>query len=136
VKIAFLCRLALAAIFMITGIMKFGDAQGFAYDLHLFDVTPWPLSKILAFYLPGFEIIAGITLLIPRLRLGALFAVLCMSAAFSAAISSIWIRGLDISCGCFGQGQSVSNYPLHLAATLAMSSVAAWLIYIERDDCV
>ena len=111
--------------------MKLGDTQGFAYDVHLFDLTPWPLSKILAFYLPGLEIITAVAIFIPRLRLGALLAVFGMSAAFSGAIASVWIRGLDISCGCFGHSQTSSNYPLHLAGTLLMTAMIAWLLLGE-----
>ena len=130
-KLAFICRLALAVIFSAAGIMKLRDIKGFAYDLHLFGLTPWTLSKSLAFFLPGFEIVAGVALFIPALRLGGVFAVMAMSAAFSFAISSAWARGLDISCGCFGHSQSPSNYPLHLTATLVMLAASCWLISRE-----
>jgi putative oxidoreductase len=131
VKSAFLGKLALAAIFGAAGIMKLGDTKGFAYDLHLFDLTPWPLSKALAFYLPSLEIIAAVALFVPRLRLGALFAVFGMSAVFSGAIASVWIRGLDISCGCFGQSHISSNYPLHLLGTILMIAATGCLILSE-----
>lgn len=125
------CRLGLAAIFAAAGLMKLRDVQGFAYDLHLFALTPWALSKALAFYLPGFEILTAIALFIPRLRLGGLFAALGMSAAFSAAIASAWVRGLDLSCGCFGHAQDSADLPLHLAGTLALLAAAVWMLFRE-----
>ena len=125
-------RLALAAIFAAAGLMKFRDVQGFAYDLHLFALTPWAVSKALAFYLPGFEMVTAVALWIPQLRLGALFAALGMSAAFSTAIASAWARGLDLSCGCFGHAQGSTNYPLHLAGTLTLSAVAVGMLFRER----
>lgn len=130
-RLAIACRLGLAAVFAVSGLLKLRDAQGFAYDLHLFALTPWALSRPLAFYLPGFEILSALALFIPRLRLGGLLAILGMSAAFSAAIASAWARGLDLSCGCFGHGESAANYPLHLAGTLALAAGAAWLLCRE-----
>lgn len=132
-KLAIVCRLGLAAVFAAAGAMKLRDVQGFAYDLHLFALTPWALSKPLAFYLPGFEMLAAMALFIPRLRLGAVFAMLGMSAAFTAAIASAWARGLDLSCGCFGHAQGSTNYPLHLAGTLALFAAAVWLVFQERS---
>ena len=133
-KLAIVCRLGLAAIFAAAGAMKLRDVHGFAYDLHLFGLTPWALSKPLAFYLPGLEMVTAIALFIPRLRLGALFAVLGMGAAFSAAIASAWARGLDLSCGCFGHAQDSTNYPLHLAGTLALFATALWLLFPDRQN--
>lgn len=135
-KLAFICRLALAAVFTAAGVMKMLDPQGFAYDLHLFGLTPWLLSKPLAFFLPGFEIVTAIALFTPWLRLGAVFAILAMSAAFSVAIASAWARGLDLSCGCFGHGQGSSNYPLHLAGTVALFAGAVWLLFRERSASI
>jgi len=131
-KIAIVCRVALAAVFAAAGAMKLRDVQGFAYDLHLFGLTPWSLSRPLAFYLPGFEILTAIALFVPGLRLGALFASLGMSVAFSAAIASAWARGLDLSCGCFGHAQGATDYPLHLAGTVTMCGVALWLLVRVR----
>ena len=132
-KLILVGRLALAAIFAAAGLMKLRDVQSFAYDLHLFALTPWAVSKALAFYLPGLEMVTAVALWIPQLRLGALFAVLGMSAAFSSAIASAWARGLDLSCGCFGHAQGSTNYPLHLTGTLAMFTAAAWMIRRERS---
>ena len=132
-KLAIVCRLALGAIFAAAGAMKLRDVQGFAYDLHLFGLTPWALSKLLAFYLPGLEVLTAIALFIPRLRLGGLFAALGMTAAFSVAIASAWARGLDLSCGCFGHALGSTNYQLHLVGTLTLFTAAMWLLFRERS---
>jgi hypothetical protein len=116
--------------------MKMRDAQGFAYDLHLFALTPWAISRPLAFYLPGFEIVTAIALFTSRLLLGALFAALGMSAVFSMAIASVWARGLDLSCGCFGHAQGSTDYPLHFAGTLAMCVASAWVLHWERQSAL
>lgn len=133
-KIAFIFRLGLAAVFAAAGLMKLRDGQGFAYDLHLFALTPWALSRPLAFYLPGLEVLTALALFLPRLRLGGLFAALGMSAAFSTAIASAWARGLDLSCGCFGHAQGATNYPLHLAGALGLFGTAVWLFFQARSD--
>jgi hypothetical protein len=56
--------------------------------------------------LPMIEIVAGLLLAIgPALwRAGAALLLLLLLLAFTAAVSTAWLRGIDVACGCFGKG--------------------------------
>ncbi len=120
--------LAMAAVFATAGIAKLADLHGFAYDVHQFALTPWALSKAIGYYLPCLEVLTAMALFIPALRAGALLSTLGMSAVFSGAIFSAWVRKLDLSCGCFGQGTNFSHPLLHLSLTLTLGAVAGWFL--------
>ena len=101
-------RAALAILFLYAGIGKLRDLQQFAVDIHNYRLTPWPLSALVAVYLPWLEIVSAAGLLFERLFSGALATMGVLSFLFTAALSLAWVRGLDISCGCLGKGSATS----------------------------
>ena len=98
-----LLRIGLGAIFVYAGALKIWDPAQFATDVHHFQLTPWTISVLVAVYLPWLEAFAGVALIVRRLALGAALAIVGMTLIFSIALTSAWMRGLDISCGCFGK---------------------------------
>ena len=98
-------RLALGALFVVTGVLKLGDPTAFAIEIHNYQLFPW-LAPVLAATLPAVEIVVGAALLAgPRawLRAGALASAGLM-VVFTVAVGSAVVRGINISCGCFGAG--------------------------------
>lgn len=124
-----LVRLVLAGTFIAAGALKLPDPWSFATEIHNYQLTPWPVSVLSAFYLPWLEILAGLALLTMRWQSGALLALGVMTIVFTAALSLAWARGLDISCGCFGKNSSggPANYPLLLLRDLALLAGLALL---------
>ena len=101
-------RIALAGLFLYAGIAKLRDLQQFAVDVHNYRLTAWPLSILVAVYLPWLEIVSAIGLLFRRLYSGALATIGMLSLLFTVVLSLAWVRGLDISCGCLGKGGATS----------------------------
>jgi putative oxidoreductase len=98
-------RLALGALFVVTGALKLGDPTAFAVEIHNYQLFP-ALAPLLAATLPAIEIAAGAAMLVgPRswLRAGALASAALM-VVFTVAVGSAVLRGINISCGCFGAG--------------------------------
>ena len=60
-------------------------------------------------------------------RRGGLLLTIGLALAFAAGIVSVWARGIDINCGCFGNSDEPSNYPLHIALNLGMATAAVIL---------
>ena len=61
-------------------------------------------------------------------NLGASLVIGGMLVTFLIALGSAWMRGLDITCGCFGHGSNKSNYLLAVlldAALLASLCIAS-----------
>jgi hypothetical protein len=54
-----------------------------------------------------------------------------MTAVFLIALSSAWVRGLDIRCGCFGKDEVSTNYPMLLTRDALLLAAALVLVVVE-----
>ncbi len=61
-----------AGIFIYAGAIKALDPVQFASDIDNYKIVPWPVSVVLAFYLPWLEIFCGFALVVRLLYRGAL----------------------------------------------------------------
>jgi uncharacterized membrane protein YphA (DoxX/SURF4 family) len=119
---------ALAGIFIYAGAVKAFDPVQFASDIDNFKLLPWPVSVALAFYLPWLEILCALGLVFRFLYRGALSILTASIVVFTLAITAAKVRGLDITCGCFGHASQHWSFPSHLATNLAILAglLALW----------
>ena len=125
-------RTLLAAVFIYAGASKALDPAQFAEAIDRYRILPWPVSTGLGLYLPWLEIIAGVAVFFGRLRLGALAITAGLAWVFVAAIASALARGLDITCGCFGNGAE-SSLAFSLVRSLALAGLGTFLWYREGN---
>jgi putative oxidoreductase len=111
---------AIAAVFIYAGVIKVFDPVQFAHDIDNYKVLPWTICVALAFYLPWLEIFCGLALIVRRLYLGGLSILTALVVVFLAATIAAKVRGLDITCGCFGHASQNWSFPTHLALDLAI----------------
>ncbi|HSY53868.1 MAG TPA: MauE/DoxX family redox-associated membrane protein [Opitutaceae bacterium] len=102
-------RLLAGGIFLVAGGLKVVDPAHFAADIDHFRLLPYFAVAPLALYLPWLEVICGLAVLVGAWRRSALVLLLALTIVFIAIITSAWMRGLDIRCGCFG---AASTAPL------------------------
>ena len=114
------CDIIIAAVFIYAGAIKVLDPVQFAIDIDNYKILPWTISVGLAFYLPWLEILCGLALIMRRLYLGGLSILTALVAVFLVATIAAKVRGLDITCGCFGHASQNWNFPTHLAIDLAI----------------
>jgi putative oxidoreductase len=117
-------------IFIYAGAIKLLDPVQFANDIDNYKTLPWTIGVGLAFYLPWLEMFCGLALILRRLYLGGLSILTALVAVFLVATIAAKIRGLDITCGCFGHVSQNWNFPAHLALDLAI--LAALLVLYFR----
>jgi putative oxidoreductase len=110
----------IGAIFIYAGAIKVLDPVQFANDIDNYKILPWMIAVGLAFYLPWLEIFCGLALILRRLYLGGLSILTVLVAVFLIATIAAKVRGLDITCGCFGHASQNWNFPAHLAVDLAI----------------
>ena len=110
----------LAGIFIYAGVVKAIDPVQFASDIDNYKILPWPVSVALAFYLPWLEILCALGLVFRFLYRGGLAILSASIVAFTLAIVAAKVRGLDITCGCFGHASQHWSFPSHLATNLAI----------------
>lgn len=99
-----LVRLAVGGLFVVAGVNKLSDLEGFAYTIWEFDFMPEAWIDYVAYSLPPLEVLAGLGLAC-NLR-GSLPVIEGMLAAFIILLGAAIAQGLDIDCGCFGAGDA------------------------------
>ena len=109
-----------AGIFIYAGALKAIDPVQFANDIDNYKILPWPVSVALAFYLPWLEIFCALGLVFRFLYRGALSILSASIVVFTLATIAAKVRGLDITCGCFGHGSQHWSFPAHLVTNLAI----------------
>lgn len=103
---ALVLRLLLGGLFLYAGFIKILSPADLLQDIEGYRLLPYSLAWIAALYLAPLEVLAGVALWLPRwYRAGALLLSALM-IVFLLAILSAWIRGLDITCGCFGRSEN------------------------------
>lgn len=100
------CRIGLGWMFMYSGWVKVGDPAVFAESVANFRILPPELVGMVALAIPMAEILTGATLAFTKWRREGAFMSTLMLGVFTAALVSAAVRGLDISCGCFGEEAS------------------------------
>ena len=110
----------LAGIFIYAGALKAIDPVQFASDIDNYKLLPWPVSVAVAFYLPWLEIFCALGLVFRFLYRGALSILSASIVVFTLATIAAKVRGLDITCGCFGHASQNWSFPAHLITNLAI----------------
>jgi uncharacterized membrane protein YphA (DoxX/SURF4 family) len=118
-----------AGIFIYAGALKAFDPVQFASDIDNYKILPWPVSVALAFYLPWLEIFCALGLVFRFLYRGALSILTALIAVFTLATIAAKVRGLDITCGCFGHASQHWSFPSHLATNLAILAALLALLF-------
>jgi len=101
-----LARIILAGVFVYASIHKIAYPDEFYGAIMNYQILPQYGAYALAYLLPMLEMFAGLALLSGKFLPTSLLMIYGMLLIFIAAIISAWLRGLDISCGCFGEGNS------------------------------
>lgn len=126
-------RVILAALFIYAGVIKALDPAGLLADIEGYRLVPYSVAWVGAYYLPYVEILAGVALLIPRFSEVSGWLIFLLMSVFLIAILSAWARGLNISCGCFGEALSSNSYVWLVIRDLVLLAGAAYIIILSRQ---
>ena len=131
-------RLWLAYVWLFAGILKFREPDGAREQILGFRVFPVEWAGTLGWALPTMEVLLGVLLLVGLFTRIAAVATFLLQAAFIIGIVSVWIRGYDVQCGCFGKGVSLIpwlpdpvdkdlRYVVDITRDFFFMGCAAWL---------
>ncbi len=130
-----LARWIVGALFIYAGGLKAGAPGALIQDIWNYRLIPEDAAYWLAAGLPYLEIVAGLALLTGLQMRGARLLAAGLLIVFIAALASAWIRGLDISCGCFGSASAEhASYPLLIGRNLALLAALAWCAPTPRQE--
>jgi putative oxidoreductase len=105
--------LIVGGIFIYAGVIKAVDPLRFAIDIDNYKMLPWAIGVRLAFYLPWLELVCGLALILRFFYRGGLFILTALTFIFIAATIIAKVRGLDITCGCFGHTSKNWSFSTH-----------------------
>jgi uncharacterized membrane protein YphA (DoxX/SURF4 family) len=131
-----LARFGLAAVWLVSGLLKAADPDQTYVAVRAYDVLPDAGVEVVAALLPWVELALGVLLLagVGTRLVAALSAVLLV--VFVAGVTQAWARGLSIDCGCFGGGGAVepgqTTYVQELLRDAGFLLMAGWLLARPR----
>src|SRR5215813_5082086 len=107
--LALLIRLVLGGIFVYAGYVKLRDPwELFALGISSYNLLPLSMVEFVARTLPWFEILIGVMLIFGiQLRYSATACSLLLLVFFGLMIRA-YAKGMEISCGCCGPGETIS----------------------------
>jgi putative oxidoreductase len=126
-------RILLAIVFLAAGLLKLWDPNLFAIQIRHYQITSWHGAVFLALWLPWFEIAAGTVMLFPRWKQAGLFCIITLILVFMVALTTAWMRGLNIDCGCFGVAGFERSIQLALIEDLALLAIAVFLWFTSKS---
>ena len=133
-------RLGLAAVFLVSGVLKAIDPDATYVAVRAYDLLPKLGVALVAGVLPWLEIVIGLFLLVGIATRTVAIASAVLLLAFMAGVAQAWARGLSIDCGCFGGGGGVdpgqTTYGLELLRDAGFLLLAGWLVVRPRTLAV
>jgi putative oxidoreductase len=118
--ITLILRFVVGGAFVFAGVLKMADPAKFAIDVSHYRLLPHEMIHLVAIFVPGVEVVAGLFVLAGfRLKAAAL-VITGLTVIFFAVIVSALARGLNIECGCFGTvgGKHIGLVNLAIDSTL------------------
>jgi uncharacterized membrane protein YphA (DoxX/SURF4 family) len=131
-----IARLGLAAVWLISGVLKAVDPDTTYVAVRAYDVLPRAVVGAVAAVLPWLEVTLGLLLLAGVATRAVAAASAALLLVFVAGVTQAWARGLSIDCGCFGGGRAVApsetSYGWELLRDAGFLLMAGWLVTRPR----
>lgn len=126
-----LCRLALGGLFMYSAWTKIGDPGVFADAVARYEMLPDFTIGLFSLTMPMLELVAGFALVFTKWTRESALLIVVMLMMFMIALGQALVRGLEISCGCFGVPEVGGRAEMWwaLARDAVMLPFAVWLAF-------
>jgi uncharacterized membrane protein YphA (DoxX/SURF4 family) len=135
--VATAARLLIGGVFLVAGALKVPNPAAAVRAVRAYQLLPEALVAPVAFGLPVLEIAVGLALIAGVFVRTAALASAALLAVFIAGIAAAWARGLQIDCGCFGDGGPVAAgqtaYPGEIARDAGLLLLALALARWPRS---
>ena len=126
-------RIVVGGIFIFTGLGKITNVPLFVREISNYDMLPYQVINVFAIILPWVELFAGV-LFVFGIRIKAnIILISSMLLMFNFAVAVAWIRGLDISCGCFSTMATQKVGITKLAENFAVLSALVFMYFFPNN---
>ena len=138
-------RLGLGGMFLYSAWSKIQDPWLFQTMVDNYRILPACLTALFAVTMSMAELLVGAMFLVTKWTREAAFATTVMLTMFIVALALAQIRGLDISCGCFGESEEGTHallYALVRDVMLAVPTIGLlidgqhrWILDFKHNEC-
>jgi uncharacterized membrane protein YphA (DoxX/SURF4 family) len=129
-------RLVTGGVWMVAGALKVTDPAASIAAVRAYQLLPGSLVEPVGVALPAVELVVGLALVLGVFTRGAALVSALLFVAFVIGIASVWARGIEIDCGCFGGGGAepgaASAYPWEIARDLGLLALSLFLVWQGR----
>lgn len=131
-----LARLVLGGVWLWAGLAKLPHPQTSISAVRAYQLLPTGLAETVGHVLPWLEVVVGACLVLGLLlRFTGVVSGLLL-VAFVIGMISVWSRGIEIDCGCFGSGgpnpDASKQYPWEIARDVGLLALSLFLVWRPR----
>jgi uncharacterized membrane protein YphA (DoxX/SURF4 family) len=131
-------RLVTGGVWIYAGAVKLPDPYASVQAVRAYELLPSSVAEAVGYLLPPLEIVVGLALVLGLLTRGAAVVSAVLFVVFIVGIASVWARGMEIDCGCFGGGgydpDARSDYPWEIARDAALLLASCYLVWLRRSS--
>jgi uncharacterized membrane protein YphA (DoxX/SURF4 family) len=129
-------RLVVGGVWIAAGVLKLPDPAESVRAVRAYQILPEAIVPTIGYGLPILEVVVGAMLILGLgSRVVAALSAL-LQVAFIIGIASVWARGIEIECGCFGGGGTSHNataaYPWDIARDVGLFILSVLLVLYPR----
>ena len=130
-------RLVTGGVWIYAGALKLPDPDASVAAVRAYELLPGDSAVTVGYLLPILEVVVGAMLVLGVLVRGAAVVSALLFLAFIVGIISVWARGIEIDCGCFGGGgydpDATSKYPWEIARDTGLLALSVFLVWLSRS---
>lgn len=123
-------------VWLVAGAIKLPDPYESISAVRAYQLLPEAVVPAVGYALPVVEVVLGLVLVLGVVTRWSGAASAVLFAVFVVGIASVWARGIEIDCGCFGGGGAKegasAEYPGEIARDVALLLASAWLVWRPR----
>jgi uncharacterized membrane protein YphA (DoxX/SURF4 family) len=129
-------RLVTGVVWIVAGALKLPDPAASVRAVRAYDLLPESVVPTAGHLLPAVEIVVGGALVLGLFTRMAAAVSGILFVLFIVGIASVWSRGIEIECGCFGGGGAKagasSSYPWEIARDVGLLLLSLFLVWSPR----
>ncbi len=133
-KYAFILRIVVGATFVYAAIDKIVHPDQFAKIIYYYKMMPGDLINLLALLLPWIELISGILLIVGFWEKASAVIIAGLLVVFLIALTNAFLKGIDISCGCFSTTTRVKGEVLsYIFRDIVLIAIAGMIVFARKS---
>jgi uncharacterized membrane protein YphA (DoxX/SURF4 family) len=134
--VGLLARLVTGGVWIAAGGLKITEPEASIAAVRAYQLLPSSAAEVVGLALPAIEVVVGLALVLGLFARGAALVSALLFLAFIIGIASVWARGIEIDCGCFGGGGAragaSSDYPWEIARDVALLGASLLVVLVRR----